>query len=326
MIITNVYPSETVNTTPIVKNMVEHYRKEFPMDDIEVVVVSFKNIVNNLWSTRKKIINDNVEIVHAHFGGWHSFLASLFFVGLKCKTVITYHGTDIHGNAGKKATLKRKYFVKINTLFSYLTLLMYDELHFISNELKTHIPILLIKYIKNKITIISLSVDYDIFKLKSTEESKRYLKLGDKNFILFINNNNSEIKREAYARKLVDNLGIDYEILKLHNVEYNLIPYYFNASCAIIITSESEGSPNIVREALATNLPIISVDVGDIKEYVSKCKNSFIINKYDIDVATKEILSNLKLLSNKENTRDFFEQKISYEYNIKKIKRLYTKT
>ena len=39
-----------------------------------------------------------------------------------------------------------------------------------------------------------------------------------------------------------------------------------NACDALLFVSMYEGSPNIVKEALACNLPIVSVAVGDVAE------------------------------------------------------------
>jgi glycosyltransferase involved in cell wall biosynthesis len=39
-----------------------------------------------------------------------------------------------------------------------------------------------------------------------------------------------------------------------------------NACDVLLFTSMYEGSPNVIKEALACNLPIVSVDVGDVRE------------------------------------------------------------
>jgi glycosyltransferase involved in cell wall biosynthesis len=41
---------------------------------------------------------------------------------------------------------------------------------------------------------------------------------------------------------------------------------YMNACNVLLLTSKHEGSPTVVKEALACNLPIVSVDVGDVRQ------------------------------------------------------------
>jgi glycosyltransferase involved in cell wall biosynthesis len=56
--------------------------------------------------------------------------------------------------------------------------------------------------------------------------------------------------------------------LEIENVPPSDMPLWINACSAIILTSEREGSPNIVKEALACGVPVISVDVGDVGKWL----------------------------------------------------------
>ena len=63
--------------------------------------------------------------------------------------------------------------------------------------------------------------------------------------------------------------------------------YYYNAADVLLLTSLSEGSPNIIKEAMACNCPIVSTDVGDVKENIYNTEGCFISSYDPSDIANK---------------------------------------
>jgi glycosyltransferase involved in cell wall biosynthesis len=58
----------------------------------------------------------------------------------------------------------------------------------------------------------------------------------------------------------------DLRLVVAHQINPSLIPIYMNAADCLVLLSRMEGSPNVVKEALMCNLPIIATKVGDIPE------------------------------------------------------------
>ena len=88
---------------------------------------------------------------------------------------------------------------------------------------------------------------------------------------------NSQVKR-ADKIKLINPFPIEPE----------LVPIYLNAADVLLLTSFSEGSPNIIKEALACNCPIVSTDVGDVKENFKETSGNLICS-YEAESIAKKI-------------------------------------
>jgi glycosyltransferase involved in cell wall biosynthesis len=70
-----------------------------------------------------------------------------------------------------------------------------------------------------------------------------------------------------------------------------------SSSDLLILTSESEGLPNVILEGMLYGLPIITTNVGAIADWVKNNKNGFIINS----TRPEDFIPHIeKLLSNKE--------------------------
>jgi glycosyltransferase involved in cell wall biosynthesis len=86
--------------------------------------------------------------------------------------------------------------------------------------------------------------------------------------ILFVGRPNQARKRFILAQQAVDLLNerLPARLVVAWNVHHQQIPIYMNACDVLVFTSMQEGSPNVVKEALACNLPVVSVRVGDVAE------------------------------------------------------------
>ena len=62
----------------------------------------------------------------------------------------------------------------------------------------------------------------------------------------------------------------------LRRVPYNQVPVWLNASDVLLLTSLHEGSPTIIKEALACNVPVVSVDVGDVRERIKEIQGCYL--------------------------------------------------
>ena len=88
-----------------------------------------------------------------------------------------------------------------------------------------------------------------------------------KRYILFAGDFNNHVKNAPLAKDAVSRLKNDrVELLELKGYSREEVTLLMCAADAFLMTSFSEGSPQVVKEALACGCPIVSVDVGDVRE------------------------------------------------------------
>jgi glycosyltransferase involved in cell wall biosynthesis len=143
----------------------------------------------------------------------------------------------------------------------------------------------------NSARIIPNGVDLNLFQPLAKDAARRALGLDPaKKFVLFPYDPAEARKRfdlieaaVARARQRIPEL----EILLVRGVPRERMPLYLNAADMLVLASLFEGSPNAVKEAMATNLPVITVDVGDAAELIGPTEGCFLVPRNAEAIAEK---------------------------------------
>ncbi|MCD6291575.1 MAG: glycosyltransferase [Anaerolineae bacterium] len=127
--------------------------------------------------------------------------------------------------------------------------------------------------------VIPCGVDMKMFRPGDQAAARARLGLEPhRPLVLFAGDLRPE-KRYPLAQAAVARLratGVDAELVTLTGQPHDRVPLYMQACDALILTSTHEGSPMVVKEAMACNLPVVSVDVGDVAEVVGNTEGCVI--------------------------------------------------
>ena len=142
--------------------------------------------------------------------------------------------------------------------------------------------------------VIPCGVDLDLFAPRPVEEARRELgwDLGRKK-LLWVGDPRPE-KRVDLAHAVHQLLcarrnDVDLEVVS--RVAHERIPTYMNAGDVLLLTSDHEGSPVVIKEAMACNLPIVSTAVGDVPDVIGGVEGCFLAEQTVEDLAAKAELA-----------------------------------
>jgi glycosyltransferase involved in cell wall biosynthesis len=79
--------------------------------------------------------------------------------------------------------------------------------------------------------------------------------------------------------------GLPARLWIVQGVRHADMPVYYRAADCLLLTSDQEGSPNVVKEALCCDLPVVSVDVGDVGRWVRRSLGSVLVDRTPESIA-----------------------------------------
>jgi glycosyltransferase involved in cell wall biosynthesis len=206
------------------------------------------------------------DVVHVMYGGVMAERATRAVRDLPA--LVSFCGSDLLGE--NLPGLIRRLMVRFGVWASYRAARRAQGIIVKSRNLEQALPR---DVSRSKVRIIPNGVDLDRFQPLDKRECQAGLGWDPGRFhALFPANTGTPRKRLWLAQGAVDavNTGsvMQAELHALQKVPHDKVPTWLNASDAVLLTSEHEGSPNIVKEALACDVPVVSVDVGDVAERI----------------------------------------------------------
>ncbi len=274
-----------------------------------VVLKEFIGLINMI-----KIFRPH--LVHAHYGTMTAFMCATTTFLTKTPLVVTFHGSDLN-KTFQVDGLVRDF---LGRLLSQIAALKAANIICVSKRLSEQLW-----WKKSCVEVIPNGIDIELFYPISKEEARGKLGWNLNEKIVLFNANNPDIKRLDVAKESIIRANefmtnIRLEVLK-GNVPFEMMPLYLNASDCLLVCSDSEGSPTIVKEALACNLPVVSVDVGDVINRLEGVIPSRIVEKKPeaLGKAIVEILN----MNSRSNGSVIIRKELSEEQVAKKIINVY---
>ena len=143
----------------------------------------------------------------------------------------------------------------------------------------------------DKVHVIPCGIDLERFQPMDPLLCKQKLGWKADSFnVLFASSNGDPVKRPELAKAAVAQLNRSDRPPELHyltGISNAEVPVWLNASDALLLTSVHEGSPTVVKEALACGLPVVSVDVGDVAERIEGIEGCHLARPEPADLAAK---------------------------------------
>jgi teichuronic acid biosynthesis glycosyltransferase TuaC len=239
-------------------------------------------LVREYFRLRAHIARFQPELVHAHFGTVTAMLAAL--AAGRRTLAITYRGGDLNwppstGPARSLPALSLKVRSCLGCLLSQLAALRARLIVCVSERLRQRLW-----WRRDRAVVLPSGVDGELFRPEARDAARARLGwLPLARVVLFNAGHDPQNKRldlalaaAAAARRRWPDLRL--EILD-GEVDPERVPTLMNASDCLLVTSDTEGSPTVIQEALACGVPIVSVDVGDAVERIRGVTHSRIVER-----------------------------------------------
>ena len=230
------------------------------------------------------------DLIHAHYG-LSGLLANL---QRRVPVITTYHGSDIN--------------VPSVLRFSKIAMRLSAWNIFVS---KRNIAI---AQLKDKYTLLPCGVNLPLSWSEMQTQRVEQLTLNqwvqgkliaEVRHVLFAGAFNNAVKDPELAKAVINELaseGVKVELIELKGFNRDQVNALMYNCDTLLMTSKTEGSPQVIKEAMACGCPIVSVDVGDVAERLSGVEGCYVVSSRE-PAAIAKALQQALAFSGKTNGR-----------------------
>ena len=220
-----------------------------------IVGKGWRGYAKAIFALRKLVKREKPDIIHAHYSTC-GFVASLATMCMRDKPKI------VVSILGSFPTLNAKW-----RRVKWAIKRLWDGALVKSKRTKRQLGL--------DVPVIPNGVNLEIFVAKSKVDSRKSIGFEDgKHYVVWCSNPNRIEKNYELAQAAVDK--VDAELIPVYDKTPDVVATYMNAADCLLLTSWSEGSPNVIKEAMACNCPIVTTDVGDVNERLEGLEGCYV--------------------------------------------------
>lgn len=290
--------------------IVSRYKKQYATHVLPFVAEQFASLKDagceaelfllqgNYWkqwkALRRKIREFKPDVIHAHYG-----LSCLLtnMATRRVPVVSTYHGSDIN-------LPKVRSFSKMAMRLSAWNIFVSKKNMALAGAVEG-----------KKASLVPCGINIPLPWNDLQKQTVEQLTLNQwvetimpkgKKYVLFAGAFDNAIKDPERAKQTMNELtneGINAELIELKGYTRDQVNALMYNCDAFLMTSKTEGSPQVIKEALACGCPIVSVDVGDVKERLEGVEGCYVVeSRKPMDIA--EALRKALAFDGKTNGRE----------------------
>lgn len=237
-------------------------------------ISGYLSALPGLWKTIRQFSPD---LIHAHYG-LSGLLANC---QRKVPVVTTFHGSDIN--------------IPEMLRWSRWAIKLSSHSVFVSQKMAE------LSGVKKHFSVLPCGVDTSLFFPADKQEARRALEWdADGVYVLFAGRKDDNVKNYPLAKQAVEQIP-NVRLIELKGYNRKEVNLLINAADVALLTSFSEGSPQFVKEAMACNCPVVSTNVGDVKDLTEGVDGCF-ITSFDIESVTDNLRQALRFGAEKGRT------------------------
>ena len=273
-----------------------------------------KGYIKEIPRLRDKIREFQPDVIHAHYG-LSCLLANL--ATRRVPVVSTYHGSDIN-------LTKVRPFSEIAMWLSRWNIFVSKR----NMELVGAVE-------GNKYSLIPCGInlpkpwaelkDKSVEQLTLNQWVEGVLSKGKKH-VLFAGAFDNEVKDPELAKQAIEDLRFkisNIELVELKGFNRDQVNALMYNCDAFLMTSKTEGSPQVIKEAMACGCPIVSVDVGDVQERVEGMEGCYVAESRDPRDLAEALKKALAYEGRTKGRERIVEMGLTNEQVAKKIVEIY---